>query len=480
VGADAQKLVKPAPTSMTGVVSVLLQGGLGNRLFQVAAAWSYAQVHHRTFVLSRALVLHNQHSSDNYETGVLGCFGQWVPSLKPNPQMIREPLAWVGSFWPLPAPLAPDRDVVLAGFFQNHLFFHPGVQGLWKIPPDTHSVLHSQFSCLSSSLFLHVRRSDYLEVAVHRPFLNYRRKALELFTTQSSSTLLLISDDPEGAQTELLAIPHTLSLRVVSGLNEIQTLWLMTECRLGGICTNSSFGWWGAFLNPEKGRTFVVPRPWFLHQSTFTGMCPAGAVELDDSSDVSSLRVAPVFTYLLGNEQQLKQIVQCYYSAALLNPHPQVTEIGAREGRVSLRLANACWPEKVSCLGVGCFRGVFERNMKAASQGNYEVISVPLGHVPLLTAGGFVYCDFADWSPEQVVSALSQIVASGSSACGLLVVEAMPVGLFQILWASVSRDVGHKMVLTMASGAAPPGSTAPQFWTIQHTSIGSGTEEEVS
>ena len=43
--------------------------------------------------------------------------------------------------------------------------------------------------------------------------------------------------------------------------DEITTLAMMANCIRGGICANSSFSWWGAFLNPN--RTIVMPDKWF-------------------------------------------------------------------------------------------------------------------------------------------------------------------------------------------------------------------------
>ena len=48
---------------------------------------------------------------------------------------------------------------------------------------------------------------------------------------------------------------------------ELETLYLMSQCA-GGICANSSFSWWGAFLNPH--RKIVMPDKWYPHSTLNT------------------------------------------------------------------------------------------------------------------------------------------------------------------------------------------------------------------
>jgi hypothetical protein len=49
---------------------------------------------------------------------------------------------------------------------------------------------------------------------------------------------------------------------------EIESMYLMSQCK-GGICANSTFSWWGGFLN--KHRKITLPSKWFVNAPAIVG-----------------------------------------------------------------------------------------------------------------------------------------------------------------------------------------------------------------
>ena len=111
-------------------------------------------------------------------------------------------------------------------------------------------------------LFVHVRRADYLTYSVNGqldpslPMPYYRCAMRNLLARVPDPFLFFVGDEPEWLASVFGDIPHAQIIRREAPLD----LAIMSLC-WGGVISNSSFAWWGAFLCRNK-EPVLAPRFW--------------------------------------------------------------------------------------------------------------------------------------------------------------------------------------------------------------------------
>jgi hypothetical protein len=103
-----------------------------------------------------------------------------------------------------------------------------------------------------------VRRTDYLR----SPFFadlgqsTYYDEAIRQF--DADTIFLCFSDDIPWCKTRF----RDRRFVYIEGLRDIADLFFISLCG-GHIIADSSFSWWGAWLNPHKHKKVVAPEKWF-------------------------------------------------------------------------------------------------------------------------------------------------------------------------------------------------------------------------
>lgn len=80
------------------------------------------------------------------------------------------------------------------------------------------------------------------------------------------SVLLYFSDDIVWVR-ENLPLQNAVYIDWNTGEDSWQDMMLMSHCKHHIIC-NSTFSWWGAWLNPSIDKTVIVPSRWFQYSET--------------------------------------------------------------------------------------------------------------------------------------------------------------------------------------------------------------------
>lgn len=183
-----------------------------------------------------------------------------------------------------PAILRHKAPLYLEGFFQNERYFAEVADELRSelfVPreqPDARNaaLLSAVTSGITASV--HVRRGDYITNAASNRFHGvcppdyYARAAAELVERHDVGRFFVFSDDPEWTRANLSFPRPAEHIAHNTGKAAHWDLFLMKRCR-HHIIANSSFSWWGAWLDGRPDSVVIAPAQWFAGTGT-----PASAI----------------------------------------------------------------------------------------------------------------------------------------------------------------------------------------------------------
>jgi hypothetical protein len=281
----------------SNMITVLLNGGLGNQLFQYATGRALAERHGVGLCLDLSRLEHTI-SGDTPRSFELAPFGINASVVRDTGRkqagryrsimhrlLLKAGIPSSGSivlkeqtFRYDPLVLRFPPDCVLDGFWQSERYFTQIAsllrQELRLTEPST-ALVDAIAQLSDSTVALHVRRGDYITNPVTAGYhgvcsLEYYRSAVSLVRQQyPDAAIMVFSDDPVWCQEHLdLGQPFILadSFGLSSAAEELQ---LLSGCA-HQVIANSSFSWWGAWLNPSAHKLVIAPSRWFADPAIST------------------------------------------------------------------------------------------------------------------------------------------------------------------------------------------------------------------
>ena len=110
----------------------------------------------------------------------------------------------------------------------------------------------------TNTISLHVRRGDYITSNGYHPVqsIEYYQKAIEKIGKYDY--IFVFSDDIQWCKDNL----KFNNMIFMDGFTDVEDLYLMSMCK-HNIIANSSFSWWGAWLNSNPNKIVIAPNKWF-------------------------------------------------------------------------------------------------------------------------------------------------------------------------------------------------------------------------
>jgi len=238
------------------MITSFLQGGLGNQMFQISAAYSLSKE-----INSNAVFDFNQCSTPgqgNTSQKYVNNFFKKIPNFQLNLNSFKIHHEPKFSYDKLPLL----DNMCIFGYFQSKKYFEnyeDEIKNLFHFEETIKNEVHSFIDKIKGGKKLtaiHVRRGDYLRLPdFHSPCnINYYQSAIDKI---GDGNFVFVSDDINWCKENF-----NKENIIFSDFNsEIHDLFLMTQCD-NIVMSNSSFSWWGTYMNNKKN-IVIAPSVWF-------------------------------------------------------------------------------------------------------------------------------------------------------------------------------------------------------------------------
>lgn len=257
------------------MIIVRIVGGLGNQMFQYAYAKALQQ---KGFDVKidiskfKTYKLHGGYHLDKYNIDLekAGFFDTFLSLIKVKKNVKEKSLFFDDKLFRL------SGNEFVKGYFQNEKYFKETREILLEQfqksgkNADSTAVFSKQIRETTPNCSLHVRRGDYLSNSKNHTIhgvcdLDYYKRAVEfVLSKEKQTTFFIFSDDIPWAK-ENLKIEN--AIYVDHKCTPHEDIYLMSLCN-NNITANSSFSWWGAWLNKNKEKIVISPKQWYVSKET--------------------------------------------------------------------------------------------------------------------------------------------------------------------------------------------------------------------
>lgn len=278
------------------VIIVKLMGGLGNQMFQYAAGRALA-ARLKTELQLDITGFDDMHPDDTPRQFELDCYkhkaviankttltrvkpGDCNPSIIERFQRLFSPN---GPIFTYGQPSKSERlqinsvrnNTYIVGWWQDEFYFSDIREQLLadftpakKLSP-AYKKYESKIKSSTTPVSLHVRRGDYVtnkHASKHHGLapMTYYKKAIAYITDRVDDPAFFVFSDDIAWCKKNIKVPNVTFVEKTNGLEDMN---LMSQCS-HNIIANSSFSWWGAWLNQHNDKIIVTPKTWFQNKES--------------------------------------------------------------------------------------------------------------------------------------------------------------------------------------------------------------------
>ncbi len=273
------------------MIIIRLSGGLGNQMFQYAFAKSLSILHpEQSFSLD---ISSFQGTYRKYDLQHF-CVDIPIADNKNKAQLLDKEKTFLNKFREKYSPyykkikveeqyyhfdkklLEVKQNALINGYFQSEKYFKVCEKEIRenfqfrKNPLGDNSDMLATIQNTANAVSIHIRRGDFVGNSLH-PLQSefFFKESISILQAKASNLhLFLFSNDVAWVKEYLhFDVPYTI-VDINNEENGFEDLRLMSCCQ-HHIIANSSFSWWGAWLNPNPNKIVVAPAKWVDSQSVY-------------------------------------------------------------------------------------------------------------------------------------------------------------------------------------------------------------------
>jgi hypothetical protein len=262
------------------MITCNLMGGLGNQLFQIFATISYGIKSRNQFTFLNVETLGGGSTTLRYTfwNTLLHKLKFFLIDHIPNyVNVIREKDF---TFNELPINQMIGKDTMIYGYFQSYKYFESNYNIIYKLlgikEMKTRLLTNMDYNdddFLKKTVSMHFRIGDYKKVQHCHPIMTkeYYFRSLKFLETKYKDinfTIMYFCENEDLDEVIVtiknleLQFPNYTFIRADNKLEDWQQMLLMSCCH-HNIIANSSFSWWGAYLNDWQDKIVCYPSVWF-------------------------------------------------------------------------------------------------------------------------------------------------------------------------------------------------------------------------
>lgn len=280
-------------------------GGLGNQMFQYAAGRALAEqlklpllldvfdfknyTLHQGFELSHVFMENQGLATKKNLKQMLGWQSFSIIKkmvLRPNFSFLRNKRLILEPYFQYWTGLSKiSQSAYLVGYWQSEKYFKSiestiRTDFVFKQPMSANNQKIADDIRQNNAVSLHIRRGDYVQNAITNAThgvcsLDYYQQAIKYITVRvTQPKFFIFSDDIEWVKNNLSVAHPCEYITNNQGAESYNDMRLMSLCQ-HNIIANSSFSWWGAWLNQNHEKIVIAPKRWFYHSADTQDLIPS-------------------------------------------------------------------------------------------------------------------------------------------------------------------------------------------------------------